>query len=248
MWAVFFAATAIAAATWAGSLTGNVLRQSSERIQADMNCVAAGIMLYAAINGLVFPAVNLSRGIVLPICFGIFLGAYFLNRIHRLTPLLLSALSVERSDGQIKSLLFVFAMAIHHFPEGLAAGVSFGSGDAAGTAAVCVGIAVQNFPEAMLMMPAMEQAGWGKAGGYIAAAAGGGLEIVGLLLGVAAVQASGTALPLLLAFAAGTMLYIIMDTMIPDNHSVRNDGESAYSILVGFCGMLLLSAVMERFL
>ena len=129
----------------------------------------------------------------------------------------------------------------------MAAGVSFGTGQAADAAAVCAGIAIQNIPEAMIVMPAMKQTGAGPWAGYAAAAAGGGIEVLGLLLGYGAVQMTTAALPILLALAAGTMLFVIVDDIVPDTHQTDSTA-GTYGVLGGFCLMLLLSSILEKML
>lgn len=248
MTAVILAGAGIAAATALGSIMGSGLHRRHRSFNDIISCIAAGIMLCAAMQGLVEPSLSMSGGNPLPACMGIALGALFLNAVNRAAPKLLDRMQVRCSDRQIRSGLFVLALAIHHFPEGLAAGVSFGTGDISDAAAVCAGIAIQNIPEAMIIMPAMAGTGAGKRAGYAAAAAGGAVEILGLVLGCWAVQMTTAALPLLLAFAAGTMLFVIVDDIVPDTHCTESATACTYGVLLGFCLMLTLTAALEKML
>jgi len=242
------AGAGIAAATALGSVTGSGLGRLHRGMNDIISCVAAGIMLCAAMQGLVEPSIAMSGGHVLPACVGILLGALFLDGVSRAAPRVLERLQVHSGPEQIRSGMFVLALAIHHLPEGLAAGVSFGTGDISDAAAVCAGIAIQNIPEAMIIMPAMARTGAGKRAGYAAAAAGGGMEILGLALGYCAVQTTTAALPLLLAFAAGTMLFVIVDDIVPETHCTESATACSYGVLLGFCLMLAMSAALDRML
>lgn len=246
MTAVFLAGAGIAAATAMGSVMGCGLDRLQQGVSDIVSCMAAGIMLCAAMTGLVEPAVAMSGGRAGTACIGILLGAMFLDYVNRAAPALLGRMRVQWGDRQLRSGLFVMALAIHHFPEGLAAGVSFGTGQLLDAAVVCAGIAIQNVPEAMIMMPAMNRTGAGRSGGFAAAAAGGAMEILGLVLGYSAVQFTTAALPLLLAFAAGTMLFVIIDDIVPDAHCSDHSTACSYGVLLGFCFMLALTALLEH--
>lgn len=248
MTSVILAGAGIAGATALGSVLGSGLGRLHERLNDIISCIAAGIMLCAAMQGLVEPSVALCGGNAVPACLGIVLGALFLDAANRAAPRLFHRMELQRSSKQIRSAMFVLALAIHHFPEGLAAGVSFGTGELSDAAAVCAGIAIQNIPEAMIIMPAMAQTGARRCAGFWAAAAGGGMEILGLALGYCTVQITTAALPLLLAFAAGTMLFVIVDDIVPDTHCTDAATACTYGVLLGFCLMLCLTAVLEKWI
>ena len=243
---MLLAAVSIGMATALGSALGCLLDKVPQKLSDVISCGAAGIMLCAAIQGLVMPSVELSGGNPLPACVGIVLGGVFLDSMNRAAPKLLHRLELECSSKQLRNAMFVLAIAIHHFPEGMAAGVSFGTGEVTDTILVCGGIAIQNIPEAMIIMPAMAQTGAERRKGFLAAAAGGGMEILGLVLGYCAVQMTTAALPLLLAFAAGTMLFVIVDNIVPDTHGEGSGSAGTYGVLAGFCLMLILTGVLER--
>ena len=121
------------------------------------------------------------------------------------------------------ALLFVAAIAIHHFPEGIAAGVSFGTGNLSDAVTVTSGIAFQNIPEAMIIIPPLLKAGTGKKRAAIVAFISGAVEVAGVFFGYFAITLSRGILPFALAFAAGTMLYVIVDDMVPQTH-IRGSG------------------------
>lgn len=238
--AVLFAAGSIAAATVFGSVLGCLLTDLHHRTYRFILSLAAGVMLSAAVQGLLLPALEQTDAVW--VCAGIGVGAVFLFWMNKGAAELLH---VESDAPQLRGMMFVLAIAIHHFPEGLAAGVSFGTGEAAETISVCAAIALQNIPEAMMILPAMAGHGRGKA--LIAAAVSGCVEIMGLLLGYGAIQLTVRLLPLLLAFAAGAMLYVIFENMLPDGYE-SGARRTAGGVLLGYCGMLLLSELVENLL
>ena len=140
-------------------------------------------------------------------------------------------------------LLFVIAIAIHNLPEGIAAGVGFGSGDVNGAFLIAGGIALQNIPEGMVIIGPLLSAGVSKKRTFICALITGLIEVVGTLLGYFAVRVASFILPFALAFAGGTMLYVISDEMIPETHHDNSRG-ATYSLLVGFCFMLVMDFIL----
>ena len=142
-----------------------------------------------------------------------------------------------------KVLLFVMAIAIHNLPEGIAAGVGFGSGNTAQAMIIAGGIALQNIPEGMVIIAPMISAGVSRKKTLCIAMATGLVEVVGTLIGYFAVSLATAVLPFALAFAGGTMLYVISDEMIPETH--HGDARGAtYALLVGFCLMLVMDVLL----
>lgn len=236
--AVLLAGVGIGAATWIGSLLGCGLDRVEGRSYGLITAAAAGIMLCAAVQGLVLPA--LEEAAALWVCAGIAAGAVLLYWMNGAV-----TKRIPSDPQRVHGLMFVFAIGIHHFPEGLAAGVSFGLGESADTAAVCIAIALQNIPEAMMIMPAM--AAFGRKKAALAAMISGAVEIAGLAAGYAAVLLTVRLLPILLAMAAGAMLYVIFDNMLPDAYE-NGRGRTAAGVLTGYCGLLLLTELVERML
>ena len=233
---VWLAGISIAAATAIGSGMGCFLMNLQQKTYLRIMTLAAGVMLCAAVQGLLMPAAEATNGAFVSL--GIGVGAVLLVQMNKAAATLLH---IERESPQLNGLMFVLAMAIHHFPEGLAAGVSFGTGEVAETVSVCTAIALQNVPEAMMILPAMTQ--FGRKNAVMAACVSGSVEIVGLAVGYIAVQLTVTLLPLLLSVAAGAMLYVIFENMLSDAY--ENGGkQTAAGMLCGYCGMLMLTDVI----
>ena len=143
-----------------------------------------------------------------------------------------------------KLLLFVAAMAIHNFPEGLAAGVSLGSGDLKTALLISGGIALQNVPEGLVTVTPMLAAGCSPRKTFLCGLSTGLIEVVGTFLGYYAVTLATAVLPFCLAFAGGTMLFVISDEMIPETHDHGNERAATYSLLIGFCLMLITDVLL----
>ena len=246
---VLLTALGVGGATIIGAVLGVVFKKISHRFSAIVLSFAAGVMLAAAVLGLILPSLEYGGrfGIVTTIA-GIFAGAFALNLIDRLVPHLhrLVGSDIEehqRNANLSKVLLFVTAIAIHNLPEGIAAGVGFGSGNLSEAIMIAGGIALQNIPEGMVIIGPMLSAGISLKKTFLCALATGLVEVVGTLLGYFAVSGSAAILPFALAFAGGTMLYVISDEMIPETH--HGDARGAtYALLVGFCVMLLSDVLL----
>ncbi len=242
---VFLTALGVGGATVLGALIGFAFKKISHRFSDVVLAFAAGVMLAAAVLGLILPSLDYGgeMGIVITIA-GIFTGAVCLNLIDRLVPHLhhLAGGDSEFHPGSAnldKVLLFVSAIAIHNLPEGIAAGVSFGSGNNADALLIAGGIALQNVPEGMVIIAPMLAAGIKPKRTFVIAFATGLVEVVGTLLGYLAVSVATAILPFALAFAGGTMLYVISDEMIPETHAHGAESGATYALLAGFCLMLL---------
>ena len=143
-----------------------------------------------------------------------------------------------------KVLLFVSAIAIHNLPEGIAAGVGFGSGDTAQALIIAGGIALQNIPEGMVIIGPMLAAGVKPKRTFLIAMMTGLVEVVGTLIGYFAVSVASFVLPFALAFAGGTMLYVISDEMIPETHAHGSERGATYALLIGFCLMMTVDVLL----
>lgn len=242
---VLLTALGIGGATVIGALLGFVFKRISHSFSDAVISFAAGVMMCAAIIGLILPSLNSANDYSMLITVtGIFLGAIILNIIDRLVPHLHRIIGKDieshthGTDGINKTMLFVLAIAIHNFPEGIAAGVGFGSGNNADALTVAGGIALQNIPEGMVIIAPMLAAGITKRKTFLIAAGTGLIEVIGTMLGYFAVSFSTIILPFALAFAGGTMLYIISDEMIPETHAHGHERGATYALLFGFCLML----------
>ena len=241
---VLLTALGVGAATLIGSLFGFVFKKISHKFSDIVLSFAAGIMLAAAVLGLILPSIEYGGKFALIITIaGIFAGAVCLNLIDKLVPhlhrLVGSDIEPHKNEGLSKVLLFVTAIAIHNLPEGIAAGVGFGSGDTSQALIIAGGIALQNIPEGMVIIGPMLAAGISPRKTVISAIITGLVEVLGTLIGYFAVSIASAILPFALAFAGGTMLYVISDEMIPETHAHGNERGSTYALLVGFCVMLV---------
>lgn len=243
---VFLTALGVGGATVAGSILGFLFKKVSHRFSDIVLAFAAGVMLCAAVTGLILPSLEYSSHVPLLITIaGVFCGALFLNLLDKLVPHLHRLAGVEleqhpESSAKLnKVLLFVMAIAIHNLPEGIAAGVGFGSGNDARAFTIAAGIALQNIPEGMIIIAPMLAAGISPTRTFLCALATGVVEVAGTLLGYFAVSLSSAILPFALAFAGGTMLYVISDEMIPETHHNQTHGVT-YALLIGFCLMLAM--------
>ncbi len=243
---VLLTALGVGSATVFGSVLGFVFKKISHKFSDIVLAFAAGVMLCAAVVGLIMPSMEYGGSFpLLTTVAGIFCGAFFLNILDKIVPHLHRLAGVEQElhpEGAKKLnkvLLFVLAIGIHNLPEGIAAGVGFGSGNTAQAFTIAMGIALQNIPEGMVIIAPMLAAGMSPKRTFLCALATGAVEVLGTLLGYFAVSLSAAILPFALAFAGGTMLYVISDEMIPETHHEDARGVT-YSLLAGFCLMLAM--------
>ncbi len=244
-------ALSVGGATVIGAGIGFLFKKLPHKWNDAILGFAAGVMLATAIQGLIIPSAEIvgKSGLWIT-ALGILSGAYVLNIFDKLTPHLhhLTGVEIEEHKNNAslnKVMLFVFAIALHNLPEGLAAGVSFGSGDIKNAITVSLGIAIQNIPEGMVTISPMIMNGVSKKRAFFIAAFTGFIEVVGTFIGYYAASISEAVLPFALAFAGGTMLYVISDEMIPETHSHGHERIATYSLLIGFIVMLFLDAFIS---
>lgn len=244
---VLLTALGVGGATVIGAVVGFLFKEVTHKFSDMVLSFAAGVMLCAAVLGLIVPSLEYGgNGSVIVAIIGIFCGAVTLNLIDRLVPHLhrLSGVEIEnhseKNEQLNKVLLFVMAIAIHNLPEGIAAGVGFGTGNNAEALTIAGGIALQNIPEGMVIIAPMMSAGMSKSRAFAYAVFTGLIEVFGTFLGYFAVSISSAILPFALAFAGGTMLYVISDEMIPETHAHGSERGATYFLLIGFCLMLLI--------
>lgn len=246
---VLITALGVGGATIIGSIIGFIFKKISHKFSDIVLSFAAGVMLAAAVLGLVLPSIEYGGkwGLLITVA-GIFTGALCLNVIDKIVPHLhkLVGNDIESHNNQnlSKILLFVTAIAIHNLPEGIAAGVGFGSGNTAEALIIAGGIALQNIPEGMVIIGPMLAAGVTPRKTFICAMITGLIEVLGTLLGYFAVSVATFILPFALAFAGGTMLYVISDEMIPETHAHGSERGATYALLVGFCVMLVTDVLL----
>ena len=250
---VLLTALGVGGATIIGAIIGFAFKNISHKFSDIVLSFASGVMLAAAVLGLVMPSVEYGsvygKWIGILICIlGIFVGAFCLNLIDKLVPHLHKMVGddLESHNNQqlSKVLLFVMAIAIHNLPEGIAAGVGFGSGNTTQALIIAGGIALQNIPEGMVIIGPMLASGVSRKKTFLIAISTGLVEVVGTLIGYFAVSVASAILPFALAFAGGTMLYVISDEMIPETHAHGEQRGATYALLVGFCVMLIFDVLL----
>lgn len=247
---VLLTAIGVGGATMFGSVIGFIFKRISHKFSDIVLSFAAGVMLAAAVLGLIIPSVEYGGkfGIIITVI-GVFCGAVCLNLIDKLVPHMHKIVGIDSekhkgNENLNKVLLFVMAIAIHNLPEGIAAGVGFGGGDTSEALLIAGGIALQNIPEGMVIIGPMLAAGVSSKRTFICAMATGLVEVLGTLLGYFAVSLASFILPFALAFAGGTMLYVVSDEIIPETHSHGSERGATYALLVGFCVMLVSDVLL----
>ena len=243
---VLLTALGVGGATVIGAFLGFIFKRISHKFSDFVLAFAAGVMLCAAVVGLVLPSLEYGGSMPLLVTIaGILCGAIFLNILDKVVPHLHRLAGVdqeahpENAKKLNKILLFVMAIAIRNLPEGIAAGVGFGTGNNAHAFTIAAGIALQNIPEGMVIIGPMLAAGMSPRRTFLCALATGVIEVLGTLLGYFAVSISAAVLPFALAFAGGTMIYVISDEMIPETHHEDARGVTS-ALMIGFCLMLAM--------
>ena len=229
-------------ATGFGALPVLFTKRVSDKLLDVMLGFAAGVMLAATSFSLLVPSIDLGGPWVAVL--GLLLGAVVLHLIDRFIPHFSPAFGVEGPPSRLSRIwLFVLAITIHNFPEGLAVGVSFGSGDVAAGLVIATAIGLQNMPEGLAVALPLLREGYTrrKALGY--GTLTGLVEPLGGLLGAAIVVISKPLLPWGLAFAAGAMLFVIADEMIPESHRKGYEREATFGLIAGFVIMMLLDVI-----
>lgn len=245
---VLLTAIGVGGATVIGAIISFIFKDISHKFSDIILSFAAGVMLAASVMGLIIPSLEYGGkfGIIKTVV-GIFAGAFCLNLIDKIVPHLhrLAGSDIEphKNSELSRVLLFVTAIAIHNFPEGLAAGVGFGSGDTSQALIIAGSIALQNVPEGMVIISPMLSAGVKPHRAIFLAILTGVVEVIGTLIGYFAVSIVTSILPYALAFAGGTMLYVISDETIPETHH-GNERGATYALLVGFCVMLATDVLL----
>ena len=248
---VLLTAFGVGGASVIGAVLGFLFKNISHKFSDIVLSFAAGVMLSASVIGLILPSLEYGGEFSLLVTIiGVFCGAFCVNVIDKIVPHLHRLAGVDQESHPDKTsqlnkvLLFVIAIAIHNLPEGIAAGVGFGTGNLADAITIAGGIALQNIPEGMVIIAPMIAAGISHRRTFLIALATGAVEVIGTLLGYFAVTVSAAILPFALAFAGGTMLYVISDEMIPETHAHGSERGATYSLLTGFCLMLAFDILL----
>ena len=242
-------AAAVGISSVAGTAFGVLIRKIPHKYNDLILGCASGIMLAAAIVGLILPAME-SDGrysLAMTVC-GVLAGATLVSILDRITPHLHKLAGLDQEEhannaGTGKVLLFISAIAIHKFPEGLAAGVSFGTEN---TLTVTGSIALQNIPEAMVIVAPLLAIGVTIKRTLLISVGIGVISMLGMGLGFGLIKVTSMLMPFFLSFAGGTMLYVISDEMIPETHSHGFEKQATFSMIGGFLLVLVLQKLLEN--
>jgi ZIP family zinc transporter len=243
IWLGLIASLTAGLATGAGALPVLFTKRVSDKLLDVMLGFSAGVMLAATAFSLIVPAIDLSSPWV--VAFGIALGAITLYLIDRFIPHFHPALVPEGPSSKLSRVwLLVLAITIHNFPEGLAVGVSFGGGDLATGFVIAIAIGLQNIPEGLAVALPLLREGYSRGRSLWYGTLTGLIEPVGGLLGVTMVSIFHPILPWALAFAAGAMLLVVSDEMIPESHRKGFGKEATFGFMVGFVIMMMLDSII----
>jgi len=238
-------------ATAVGALPILVRTRWSETSRVYMLALAAGVMLGATVFSLLLPAMSIvvehggsELESVAVASLGLLLGSIAIWAIHSLVP---HEHFIKGREGSAPGLrriwLFVIAISIHNFPEGMSVGVAYGAGLPTGFA-VTTGMALQNLPEGLAVAAALVSTGASSGRAFGVALLTGLIEPVGGLVGASVVSVVDWILPWGLAFAAGAMLFVISGEVIPETHRPGIEKRATFSLVVGFVVMMLLDVLL----
>ena len=230
----------------------------SEKVNRALTGFAAGVMTAASFWSLLAPALEFSQALgrwaFLPSFIGFWIGVFFLLILDHAIPHL-HQMSTE-PEGPVtkldKTLLMLLAVTIHNIPEGMAVGVVYAgllngstSLTAAGALALALGIAIQNFPEGAIISMPLRSEGVSKPQAFLYGMLSGVVEPAGTILTIAAASLVIPAMPYLLSFAAGAMLYVVVEELIPEMSAGRHSNVGTLFFAAGFSVMMILDVVLE---
>lgn len=235
-----------ASATALGAAPVLFMRRIGAGTQGLLLGFGAGVMLAASVFSLLLPGFDAAiargateTGATLVVASGLAIGAALLLALDR-------ALPHTHAPGQSRSVtavwLFVFAIAVHNIPEGLAIGVA--AGDAGSGNAVATGISLQNVPEGLIVAIALASAGYGRVFSFAIAALSGLVEPLAAIMGSLMVTASAALLPWGLAAAAGAMLFVVSHEIIPESHRRGHETLATAGLMTGFVIMMMLDTML----
>jgi ZIP family zinc transporter len=240
-------------ATALGALPLLFIRRVSDQTRDGMLGFGAGVMLAASCFSLILPGIDAAQVLTgsktqaaLIVAAGLGAGALFLFLSHRLIPHEHFVKGPEGvSSAKLKQIwLFVGAVTLHNFPEGLAVGVGFGGGNIAEGAALALGIGLQNMPEGLVVALALLAAGYTRAKAFAVALVSGLVEPLGGAFGAGVVTLAQPFLPWALAFAAGAMLFVVSHEIIPESHRNGHESRATAGVLGGFAVMMVLDIAL----
>ena len=234
-------------------------KEINRRLLDTMLGFAAGVMIAASFWSLLAPAIEMSVGGTLPDWFpalvGFLGGGVFLWAVDKILPHLHMGLPLSEAEGiktsWERSVLLVLAITLHNIPEGLAVGVAFGAAGAglpaasiAGAVALAVGIGIQNFPEGAAVSIPLRREGLSRFKSFTYGQLSGMVEPIAGVLGAAAVLFMQPILPYALAFAAGAMIYVVVEELIPEAQMSKDTHSSTMGAMIGFAVMMTLDVAL----
>ncbi len=247
----FFASVLAGLATGIGALPALFFKNISQRLFNSMLGAAAGVMLAATAFSLLVPGIEYGEQIwpgkgLWVVAAGMLIGALFLHFADEKLPHLhFDAVGDDSLNSLQKISLFIVAITIHNFPEGMSVGVSFGSGDMNNGLVLAIAIALQNLPEGLAVALPLVGLGYNKWKAVAIATMTGLVEPVGGLLGITMVTIFSTVLPIAMGFAAGAMLFVISEEIIPETHAKGRSRIATFSLMVGFIIMMILDRMLS---
>lgn len=241
------------AGTAAGSVPALFLRRLNSRSQDTMLGFAAGMMLAASVFSLLIPGVAAGTRLysdrlagIVPVLAGVALGTLFMIALERFTPHEHEKVGPcgPAHHNYRRLWLFIFAIAIHNLPEGMAIGVGFAEADLRIGVPLSLAIGIQDFPEGLAVAFALMAAGAKPGKAVLLGSLTGLLEPIGALLGVTLASGMPVAYPTGLGFAAGAMLFVVSHEVIPETHKNGHQTPATVGLMVGFAVMMLLDTVL----
>lgn len=241
--------------TAAGAAAVFATKKVSQKVLDSMLGFAAGVMIAASFWSLLAPAIEMSQNKAIPpwipAAAGFLLGTIFLRIIDKILPHLHFGLPTERAEGiktsWQRSTLLITAITLHNIPEGLAVGVAFGavaagfpSASLAGAIALAVGIGIQNFPEGFAVSFPLRREGLSRLKCFWYGQLSAIVEPIAAVAGAAAVMVAEPILPYALAFAAGAMIFVVVEEVIPESQSNNNTDLATAGTILGFLVMMVL--------
>lgn len=249
--------------TWGVTALGASLifftKEISRKLLDGMLGFASGVMIAASYWSLLAPAIELSQGLSVPSWFpavtGFLVGGVFLFAVDKLLPHLHLGRDVTEAEGPKtswqRSVLLVTAITLHNIPEGLAVGVAFGAAAAgieeagiASAVALAIGIGIQNFPEGLAVSAPLRREGWKVGKAFVYGQFSGMVEPIAGVIGAAATLLMRPLLPYALAFAAGAMIYVVAEELIPTSKREGHSDIPTIGVMLGFAVMMLLDVAL----
>jgi ZIP family zinc transporter len=246
----FLASIIAGLATGVGALPVLFVNKISSRLYNGMLGMAAGVMLSATAFSLIIPGIEFGDNIwpgngLWVVSAGMLIGAYFLHFTDEKMPHLHFGDVIEaKAETMQKISLFIIAITIHNFPEGMSVGVSFGTGDIKNGIVLATAIGLQNIPEGLAVAMPLVGLGYNKWKAVGIATLTGLVEPIGGLLGITMVNVFSSILPIAMGFAAGAMLFVISEEIIPETHAEGRSRIATFTLLFGFIIMMALEHLL----